>query len=118
MYQQFRKKERKEMTYLVMKHIFFLYIFIYSCKAKYVEIERKSVINDTKSHMFLSIDKFENHDKDRNQAHCESFNATCNGKECNKCACKNFKTFLSHKDGCVSKEEGDNILTGKHSLCS
>ena len=44
------------------------------------------------------------------------YNATCNGRDCNMCACKDFKTFLSYKAGCVSKQKGDEFLGGKFFL--
>ena len=101
-----------------------LFVSFLNCKAKSpvfaqnIEIERKSVINDTQSNIFLSIDKFTNHegisnDESWKQQYCETRNATCNGKSCNYCACKDFQTFHSYNVGCVSKLKGDRFLGGK-----
>ena len=82
-----------------------------------IDIERRSTLNDIPANIFLSIDKFDNlevsSDKDRKVEYCQKLNATCDDKECKKCACKDFNTFLSYEVGCVSKQNGDAVLGGK-----
>ena len=109
------------MANLFLNFTIYLLVFIRTYEARWVEIERRSVTNDTLTHMFLSIDKFPNDEKVSNgkqtkQRFCEMYNATCNGRDCNMCACKDFKTFLSYKAGCVSKQKGDEFLGGKFFL--
>ena len=80
-----------------------------------IEIERLKIAGaSSTTGLYYSIDKFKNVGGSlQRRSICSKHKAICDDDICERCACRDFDTFVSYTAGCLPKDDKDDVLGGK-----